>query len=51
VTSSRAVQKAGHGLQNSARFPDDFMFRLTQEEAQVLVSQNVMPSIERGSGF
>jgi hypothetical protein len=28
---------------NEARFPDDFMFRLTKEEAETLVSQNVIP--------
>ena len=29
---------------NKARFPPDFMFRLSQEEAEALVSQNVIPS-------
>ncbi len=29
---------------NIERFPEDFMFRLTQEEADALVSQNVIPS-------
>lgn len=29
---------------NAERFPDDFMFQLTPEEADVLVSQNVIPS-------
>ena len=29
---------------NEERFPEDFMFRLTQEEANALVSQNVIPS-------
>jgi hypothetical protein len=29
---------------NSERFPDDFMFQLTREEAELLVSQNVIPS-------
>ena len=29
---------------NIDRFPEDFMFRLTQEEANALVSQNVIPS-------
>jgi hypothetical protein len=28
---------------NRERFPDDFMFSLTTEEAEVLVSQNVIP--------
>jgi hypothetical protein len=29
---------------NEGRFPPDFMFRLTGEEAEALVSQNVIPS-------
>ena len=29
---------------NEARFPPDFMFRLSREEAEALVSQNVIPS-------
>ena len=29
---------------NEARFPSDFMFRLSREEADALVSQNVIPS-------
>ena len=29
---------------NLERFPDDFMFQLTQEEAEVVVSQNATPS-------
>jgi hypothetical protein len=29
---------------NATRFPPDFMFRLSQEEAESLVSQNVIPS-------
>ena len=33
---------------NEARFPPDFMFRLTQEEAEALVSQNVIPSMQPG---
>jgi hypothetical protein len=28
---------------NRERFPEDFMFQLTAEEAEVLVSQNVIP--------
>jgi len=31
---------------NPGRFPADFMFRLTQEEAEELVSQNVIPSMK-----
>lgn len=29
---------------NSSRFPEDFMFQLTEDEVDVLVSQNVIPS-------
>lgn len=29
---------------NRQRFPDDFMFQLTKDEADALVSQNVIPS-------
>ena len=29
---------------NSERFPDDFMFQLSEEEVDALVSQNVIPS-------
>jgi ORF6N domain-containing protein len=29
---------------NQERFPDDFVFRLSQHEAETLVSQNVIPS-------
>ena len=30
---------------NQARFPADFMFQLTAEEAEALVSQTVIPSL------
>jgi hypothetical protein len=36
---------------NLARFPDDFMFHLTAEEAEALVSQNVIPSRRSLGGF
>ena len=36
---------------NKDRFPDDFMFQLTQDEAQQLVSQNVIPSKESLGGY
>ena len=29
---------------NKDRFPDDFMFKLTEKEVEVMVSQNVIPS-------
>lgn len=36
---------------NSGRFPADFMFQLTQEEAEALVSQNVIPSRRSLGGY
>jgi hypothetical protein len=45
----RAVRRESYCLRqqvkrNRQRFPSDFMFQLTAEEADVLVSQNVIPS-------
>ena len=36
---------------NQERFPNDFMFRLTKKEADLLVSQNVIPSRRSLGGF
>jgi hypothetical protein len=36
---------------NGRRFPPDFMFQLTTEEAAVLVSQSVIPSRKHLGGF
>ena len=36
---------------NKERFPDDFMFHLTKDEAEMLVSQNVIPSAKYFGGF
>lgn len=36
---------------NSARFPEDFMFQLTKEEANMLVSQNAIPSKRSLGGY
>jgi hypothetical protein len=36
---------------NRERFPDDFLFQLTSEEAEELVSQNVIPSRRSLGGF
>jgi tetrahydromethanopterin S-methyltransferase subunit G len=35
---------------NLERFPDDFMFQLTSAEVKVMVSQNVIPSIQSLGG-
>jgi len=36
---------------NWERFPEDFMFQITEEEAKIMVSQNVIPSIQRLGGY
>ena len=36
---------------NKERFPDDFMFQLTEEEAEIMVSQNVIPSRKYLGGY
>jgi len=36
---------------NWERFPEDFMFQLTDEEVKVMVSQNVIPSIQSLGGY
>ncbi|RLD19034.1 MAG: ORF6N domain-containing protein [Bacteroidetes bacterium] len=35
---------------NTDRFPDNFMFRLTHEEVELMVSQNAIPSIQHLGG-
>jgi hypothetical protein len=36
---------------NPDRFPEDFMFQLSEDEAKILVSQNVIPSMKYFGGF
>jgi ORF6N domain len=36
---------------NKDRFPEDFMFHLTEEESKIMVSQNVIPSIQSLGGY
>src|SRR5881394_1478632 len=36
---------------NQDRFPEDFMFQLTEKEAELLVSQNVIPSKQSLGGY
>ena len=36
---------------NLDRFPDDFMFQLTREEADFMVSQNAIPSLKHLGGY
>ncbi len=35
---------------NSERFPESFMFQLVKEEAQIMVSQNAIPSLQHLGG-
>ena len=36
---------------NRERFPQDFMFQLTEDEAEILVSQNAIPSRKHLGGY
>ena len=36
---------------NPERFPEDFMFQLNTEEVKIMVSQNVIPSLQRLGGY
>jgi len=36
---------------NRRRFPGDFMFRITNEEAEIMVSQNAIPSRKHLGGY
>ena len=36
---------------NKNRFPEDFMFQLTKEEVKIMVSQNVIPSVQSLGGY
>ena len=40
----RAIALRQQVKRNPRRFPDDFMFQLSKAEAEILVSQNVIPS-------
>lgn len=46
----RAIALRQQVKRNPARFPDDFCFQLTREEALLLVSQNVIPSARSFGG-
>ena len=36
---------------NGERFPEDFMFQLSEEETKIMVSQNVIPSKQNLGGY
>jgi hypothetical protein len=46
----RAIALRQQVKRNRERFPEDFMFQLTPEEAEALVSQNVIPSLRSLGG-
>jgi len=47
----KAIVLRQHVKRNRERFPEDFMFRLTKVEAQIMVSQNVIPSKRALGGY
>lgn len=47
----RAIRLREQVKRNKARFPEDFMFKLTKEEAEILVSQNAIPSKRSLGGY
>ncbi len=49
AVQTRALNQAVN--RNSDRFPEDFMFILTKEEAETMVSQNVIPSKRSMGGY
>ena len=47
----KAIRLREQVKRNSKRFPDDFMFQLTVEEVELMVSQNAIPSKRHLGGF
>lgn len=47
----RAIALRQQIKRNRERFPEDFMFKLTKEESENLVSQNVIPSLKSLGGY
>lgn len=47
----RAIALRQQVKRNKERFPQDFMFQLNQQEAELLVSQNVIPGRRQLGGF
>ena len=46
----KAIRLREQVKRNSKRFPDDFMFQLTEEEVKIMVSQNAIPSKQHLGG-
>lgn len=47
----KAIRLREQVKRNIARFPDDFMFQLTEAEVDIMVSQNAIPSKKQLGGF
>jgi hypothetical protein len=47
----QAIRLREQVKRNQHRFPEDFMFQLSENEAQALVSQNVIPSRQHLGGY
>ena len=48
---SKAYSPKTTDKKNQERFPEDFMFQLTAEEVKIMVSQNVIPSMQSLGGY
>jgi hypothetical protein len=44
--SVQAIRLREQVKRNISRFPSNFMFQLTKEETEIMVSQNVIPSLK-----
>ncbi len=47
----KAIRLREQVKRNRQRFPENFMFQLTEEETEVMVSQNAIPSRQHLGGF
>ena len=47
----KAIRLREQVKRNIARFPDDFMFQLTEDEVEAMLSQNAIPSKKQLGGF
>lgn len=47
----KAIRLREQVKRNLLRFPDHFMFQLSEEEVDMLVSQNAIPSLSHLGGF
>jgi len=47
---AKVIRLREQGKRNIARFPEDFMFRLTENEVENMLSQNAIPSRKQLGG-